>query len=82
MKKLILIATLLLSLGSAVGQEQHPVYEKTAEDVLRWHELYERMRTGTPPTGPVTNVAEFERAQGVLIAYPSYSGFDNEEEWV
>ena len=51
------------------------MYEKTAEDVLRWHELYERMRTGTPPTGPVTNVAEFERAQGVLIAYPSYSGF-------
>ncbi|MBO7624640.1 MAG: hypothetical protein J6S82_04950, partial [Bacteroidales bacterium] len=75
MKKLILIATLLLTLGIALGQEQRPIYEKSAEDVLRWHELYERMRTGTPPTAPVVNVAEFEPSQGVLIAYPQYQGF-------
>ena len=75
MKKLILIATLLLTLGIAFGQEQRLIYEKSAEDVLRWHELYERMRTGTPPTAPVVNVAEFEPSQGVLIAYPQYQGF-------
>lgn len=75
MKKLILIATLMFTLGISYGQEQRPVYEKTAEDVLRWHELYERMHRGTPPTAPVVNVAEFERAQGVLIAYPQYYGF-------
>ena len=76
MKKLILIVELLLTFVFAFGQEQRPVYEKTAEDVLRWHELYERMRAGTPPTAPVTNVAEFEHSQGVLVAYATnYGGF-------
>ena len=70
-----LTTLLFLILGFAAIAQQHPVYEKTAEDVLRWHELYERMRTSEPPTAPVTNVAEFQPSQGVLIAYPtSYSG--------
>ena len=74
MKKILTTIALFLLMAVSFAQ-QRPIYEKTAEDVLRWHELYEKMRTGTPPAAPVVNVAEFERAQGVLIAYPQYYGF-------
>lgn len=65
----------MLMLCVAVFAQQRPTYEKTANDVLRWHELAERTRTSTPPTAPVVSIAEFEPMQGVLIAYPSYTGF-------
>ena len=70
--KRILPIFLFLILGFASFAQELPVYEKTAEDVLRWHELYERMRSSEPPTAPVTNIAEFQPSQGVLIAYPQY----------
>lgn len=57
------------------AQNEQMRYEKTAEDVLRWHELTERARTSTPPTTPVVSIAEFEPCQGVLIACPQYNGF-------
>lgn len=69
----LFIITLLISSLSA--QENQVRYEKTAEDVLRWHELAERMRTSTQPPATVYSIAEFERMQSVLIAYPNYYGF-------
>lgn len=75
MKKVYtLFCIILLSINILSAQEIQQRYEKTAEDVLRWHELYERMRTSTPPTAPVASIAEFEPMQGVLIAYPNRFG--------
>ncbi|MCQ2280167.1 MAG: agmatine deiminase family protein [Bacteroidales bacterium] len=62
---------ILFSISILSAQENQQRYEKTAEDVLRWHELSERLRTSTPPATPVVSIAEFEPMQGVLIAYPS-----------
>ncbi len=73
-RSLILLCLLVWIVGAVRAQENNVRYEKTAEDVLRWHELSERMRTSTPPATPVYSIAEFEPCQGVLIAYPS-SGF-------
>lgn len=75
MKKVCTFFSLiLLSINILSAQETQQRYEKTAEDVLRWHELSERLRTSTPPAAPVVSIAEFEPMQGVLIAYP-YGGF-------
>lgn len=71
-KALTLLFIIALTINILSAQESQQRYEKTAEDVLRWQELSERMRTSTPPTAPVVSIAEFEPMQGVLIAYPSY----------
>ena len=42
----------------------------TAEEQTRIHEIYSMGRQTDPPPGPVRNVAEYERMQGVLIRYP------------
>ena len=42
----------------------------TAEEQTRIHEIYTMGRETDPPPGPVRNVAEYERMQGVLIRYP------------
>lgn len=76
MKKISIFSFLfILIINILQAQETQQRYELTAEDILRWHELSERLRTSTPPDAPVVSIAEFERCQGVLIAYPGYSGF-------
>ena len=47
-KNLIFLCLLVWIVGAVRAQENNVRYEKTAEDVLRWHELSERMRTSTP----------------------------------
>ena len=76
MKKISIFSFLfILIINTLQAQETQQRYELTAEDVMRWHELSERMRTSTPPDAPVVSIAEFERCQGVLVAYAGYSGF-------
>ncbi len=69
-KKSLFLLLILFSLSQILGQNERPQYGLTAEDVLQWHRLSERMRTSTPPTAPVINIPEFSTSQGVLVAYP------------
>lgn len=42
----------------------------TKEEKTRVHEIYNMGRETDPPPGPIRNVAEYERMEGVLIRYP------------
>ncbi len=42
----------------------------TEEEKSRVHEIYSMGRQTDPPPGPVRNIAEYERMEGVLIRYP------------
>ncbi len=42
----------------------------TAEEQTRIHEIYSMGRQTDPPPGPVRNISEFERMEGVIIRYP------------
>ena len=42
----------------------------TLEEKTRLHEIYSMGRQTEPPAGPIRNIAEYERMQGVLIRYP------------
>ena len=42
----------------------------TDEEKLRIHEIPLMARQTDPPIGPIRNIAEYERMQGVLIRYP------------
>lgn len=74
-RNLFLLLIFTLTVSCVFAQTETPEYQKTAEDVLRWHELSERMRSDNPPTAPVISVPEYARCQGVLVAYTGYSGF-------
>lgn len=74
-RNLFLLLIFTLTVSCVFAQTETPEYQKTAEDVLRWHELSERMRSDNPPTAPVISVPEYTRCQGVLVAYTGYSGF-------
>ncbi|MGY8764297.1 MAG: agmatine deiminase family protein [Fidelibacterota bacterium] len=42
----------------------------TEEEKTRVHEIYNMGRETDPPPGPIRNIAEYERMEGVLIRYP------------
>ncbi|MBT5783247.1 MAG: peptidylarginine deiminase, partial [Candidatus Marinimicrobia bacterium] len=42
----------------------------TDEEILRTHEIPLMARETDPPIGPIRNIAEYEKMQGVLIRYP------------
>ena len=42
----------------------------TEEEKTRIHEIYTQGRETDPPSGPIRNIAEYERMEGVLIRYP------------
>ena len=42
----------------------------TDEEKLRVHEISLMARQTDPPSGPIRNIAEYEKMQGVLIRYP------------
>ena len=42
----------------------------TPEEWLNRHVIHEMSRSTDPPEGPVRNIAEYERMQGMLIRYP------------
>ena len=74
-KGLLLSLIFLFTIICSFAQQEPPQSGKTAEDVLRGHELQERMRDGNTPVAPVTSIPEFVRCQGVLVAYAGYTGF-------
>ena len=77
-KKYLIAIALMLPALSMTGQQtgnkkEKPVTLKhwmSKEEAKRW-ETYPRQTKATdPPPAPVTNIAEFNRMQSVLIAYP------------
>ena len=65
----IRILTFILFCSSLLAVDELPIGLTDAEkDKL--HIIYEMGRETDPPPGPVRNIAEFERMQGVLIRYP------------
>jgi agmatine deiminase len=75
MKKIYLfIAICLVNLAVSVAVAQEPRKKLThwisPEDILRWNEIGLNFVQTDPPVAPVRNVAEFDRMQGVLVAYP------------
>jgi len=77
MKKLFTIfIPVLLAVTSLKAQDSIrdnlPVlrHEMTPDELLRKSEIGKNFFETPPPAGPVRNVAEYERMQGALIAYP------------
>ena len=76
MKKLFTLVLLALAGTALFGQDTlrngPPVlrHEMTPEELLRKGEIGRGFVETNPPTGPVRNVAEFERMQGALVRYP------------
>ncbi len=64
MKLLLFIVTITFS-----SSKELPI-GLTEEEKSRIHEISLMSRQTDPPTGPVRNIAEYERMQGVLIRYP------------
>ena len=64
MKLLLFIVAITFS-----SSEELPI-GLTEEEKSRIHEISLMSRQTDPPTGPVRNIAEYERMQGVLIRYP------------
>ncbi|MDP8321707.1 MAG: agmatine deiminase family protein, partial [Candidatus Stygibacter australis] len=78
MKKLILII-ILIGAFSLYAVERIDVLENdpfplthwlSAAEAARWDEIGRDFYETDPPVGPVHNVAEFEKMEGVLICYP------------
>jgi len=70
MKKLFSILFIFgLLLGSDQVQTELPI-GLTEEEKTRIHEIYTMGRQTDPPPGPIRNIAEYERMEGVLIRYP------------
>jgi len=80
MKKIIFAAFLTLFISTAFAQEVfspelQSKYHMISPD--EFNHLNQRSKSfveTAPPTGPVRNIAEFERNQGVIISYPGYWG--------
>jgi len=73
---IVFLFIILFPIIEIIGQENHipPDLElkhhMTAEEAKFKHLIGKDFITSPPPTGPVRNVAEFDRMQGVLISYP------------
>jgi agmatine deiminase len=70
MKKIILVLVLFPSLFATDRFEGELPIGLTEEEKTRIHEIYNMGRQTDPPLGPIRNVAEYERMEGVLIRYP------------
>ena len=77
MRALRLISALALLASVAPHAQPTPWYDAdplpqglTPDEALRRHEIGQGFRATAPPPGPVRNVAEFERSEGVLVRYP------------
>jgi agmatine deiminase len=77
--KQMFLALLLLSLGILTGVQKIDNLEKdpfplthwlSEAEAARWDEVGRDFYETDPPAGPVHNVAEFEKMEGVLIRYP------------
>jgi len=70
MKTLILSLIILTTLFATDRFKGELPIGLTAEEQTRIHEIYTMGRETDPPPGPVRNIAEYERMEGVLIRYP------------
>ena len=59
----------LILFSSFTFSEELPI-GLTDQEKLNRHLIYEMGRDTDPPPGPVRNISEFERMEGVLIRYP------------
>ena len=73
---LVFLFIFLFSFSKIIGQEynKRPVenlkHHMTAEEAKFKYLIGQDFTTSPPPNGPVRNVSEFDRMQGVLIRYP------------
>lgn len=80
MKKSIISILLILSSCIIFSQEVFPPdlqskYHMISPDEFKYLDQRSKSFVETaPPAGPVRNIAEFERNQGVIISYPGYWG--------
>jgi len=80
MKKNFLFLLLIISFKVILSQEVFPPelqskYHMISPDEFNYLNQKSKSFVETaPPTGPVRNIAEFERNQGVIISYPGYWG--------
>lgn len=78
----VFLFILLFSITEIIGQEYNipPDLElkhhMTAEEAKYKHLIGKDFIVTTPPVGPVRNVSEFDRMQGVLIRYPFGISYD------
>ena len=76
MKKVLIIGIIslltLVSFSQSDHYDIHPqfTHRATPEEQLLLKTLYRSVEASTPPTGPVTALAEFQPMGGVMIAYP------------
>ena len=70
MKKIILFLVLFPSLFATDRFDGELPIGLTEEEKTRIHEIYNMGRETDPPPGPIRNIAEYERMEGVLIRYP------------
>ncbi|MFL2997351.1 MAG: agmatine deiminase family protein [Candidatus Neomarinimicrobiota bacterium] len=68
-KIIFILAFKSLLLSTDISKFELPI-GLTDEERLRLDEINLMARSTDPPVGPLRNVAEFERMQGVLIRYP------------
>lgn len=74
--KILLTLSLFFALATSIAQDSlHQTapllrHEMTPEELLRKSEIGRGFVETDPPTGPVRNIAEFERMQGALVRYP------------
>ncbi|NTW24877.1 MAG: T9SS type A sorting domain-containing protein, partial [Lentimicrobium sp.] len=75
LKQLTVLALSLFTLGTAAQEagkysKNRLTHQMTPEEALRRHEIGRSFVETDPPTGTITSLGEFERAKGVLVAYP------------
>lgn len=75
LKQLTILVCVLLSLSlSAQENNKYPkprlTHQMSAEEALNKHLIGKSFVETAPPTGTITSLGEFERAKGVLVAYP------------
>lgn len=76
MKKIFFAAFLILCISTVFAQEVFPPELQSKYHMIspdEFNHLDQRSKSfveTAPPTGPVRNIAEFERNQGVIISYP------------
>jgi agmatine/peptidylarginine deiminase len=76
MKKIFIFLTLAFSLSITASAQEKKLepwqygHWLSADEMLRKSESGKNFIETPPPVGPVRNIAEFDKMQGVLIAYP------------
>lgn len=75
LKQLTVLVLTLFTLGTTAQEagrysQNRLTHQMTPDEELRRHEIGRSFVETDPPAGTITSLGEFERAKGVLIAYP------------